>query len=206
MGHMIGPPALKFRMKKFELLSSVGAGAGLVSGAAGAAAAGDIAVVGAALAAGDIAVAGAVPSAGDMAGEVVVSSVAATEAPGAAASVPVERAGEVAGALGGLIAGLVAGGAAGLCAKLVSAAVMEQRLTISVFFILAGGWSTDDSGDFLISFVYFRGNVCTSSKSFGNFSQGRFVPMSFTYSDSLCSGDVEEARPTNQGKLFFIFS
>lgn len=116
-------------MKKFELLISDGAGA-LASGATVAVSVGDIAVAGAVLAAGDMA--GAVPSAGDMAGAVVVPGAAATEAPGAAASAAVERAGEVAG---GLIAGLVAGGGAGLCAKLASAAVMEQRLTISVFFI-----------------------------------------------------------------------
>ena len=142
---MIGPPARKFRMKKFELfVDSSGAGAGLASGAtvavtAEVAAAGDVTAPGDVAAAGEVASAGevpAVPSAGDRAGAVVAPGAAGTEAPGAAASGAVGTAVEVTGAPGELIAGLVAGGGGGLCARLASAAVTEQRLTISVFFIL----------------------------------------------------------------------
>ena len=130
-------------------MGSDGAGAALASGVTVAVTAGDIAVAGAVPAAGDMAGAVVVPGdtateAPGAAGAVVVSGAAATEAPGAAASAAVERAGEVVGAPGGLISGL----AAGLCAKLASAAVMEQRLTISVFFISGRLWcSTKDSGD-----------------------------------------------------------
>jgi len=129
---MIGPPALKFRMKKFELGASAGAGAGLVSAATVAVTAGVATAAGEPAAA----VAAGLPASGATAGATVVPG-AATDAPGAAASGDVERAGEVSDAAGGLIAGLIAGGAAGLCAKLVSTTLREQRLTISVFFIFS---------------------------------------------------------------------
>lgn len=126
---MIGPPALKFRMKKFPLsMGADGAGAALASGATVAVTAGEV------TAAGEVsAIAGTVPGAGGTAGSTAVPGAAATEASGAAASGEAARAGEVAGASGGFIAGLVAGG--GLCAKVASARLREQRLTISVFFI-----------------------------------------------------------------------
>ena len=139
---MIGPPAVKFRMKKFELsVGADGAGAALASGVTVAVTVGEVTATGEVTAAGEVsAVAGAVPGAGGTAGATVVPGAAATEAPGAAASGEVARAGEVAGTSGGFIAGLVAGG--GLCAKPASARLREQRLTISVFFI----WSRVDGG------------------------------------------------------------
>jgi hypothetical protein len=132
IGHMIGPPALKFRMKKFEVC--VGSdGAALASGVT-------VAVtVGGVTAAGEVpAVAGAVPGAGGTTGATVVPGATATEAPGAASAGARERPGEAASAGDSAgIAGLVPEGAAGLCAKPVSATVREQRLTISVFFIFS---------------------------------------------------------------------
>ena len=135
-------------MKKFELFVSSGAGAGLASG-----------------------VTVAVPGAGGTPGAPVVSG-AATDAPGAAASGAVERAGEVSGAGGGFSAGLVAGGAAGLCAKLVSATLREQRLTISVFFI----FSRVDDGQKIspigAAVVYSKENCRPSSLIFFEFLAG----------------------------------
>src|SRR5439155_1623121 len=46
IGHMIGPPAWKFRMKKFLFFSLSGAGAGLASGATVAETAGEAAAAG----------------------------------------------------------------------------------------------------------------------------------------------------------------
>src|SRR6187399_3318712 len=100
IGHMIGPPALKFRMKKFELGASAGAGAGLVSAATVAVTAGVATAAGEPAAA----VAAGLPASGATAGATVVPG-AATDAPGAAASGAVERAGEVSDAAGGLSAG-----------------------------------------------------------------------------------------------------
>jgi len=136
---MIGPPALKFRMKKFELAVDSD-GAGLASGTTVAVTAGEVA------AAGEVsAVTGAVPGAGGTAGTTVVPGAAASGAPGAvvvAGAVVVPGAAGTAGdapiSAGEAAPGLVAGGADGACAKAVSARVTEHRLTISVFFILAG--------------------------------------------------------------------
>lgn len=134
---MIGPPALKFRMKKFWLFASVSgaAAAGLASGAAEAATAGEVP------AAGLIVAETAALSVGDVPGAAAI--LAAAVAPGAAASgalgdMAVPAAGGTAGddaTPAGDVAGLVAGGADGTWAKTATAMVTELRLTNSVFFI-----------------------------------------------------------------------
>jgi len=143
---MIGPPALKFRMKKFELFVGSG-GAGLASGAT------------VAVTAGEVPAAGVIDAATDSTGEVpgAPGTPAAAVAPGAAASgaagdMAVPAAGGSAGdgarpagddatpagdaaTPAGDVAGLVAGGADGTWAKTATAMVTELRLTNSVFFI-----------------------------------------------------------------------
>ena len=119
---MIGPPALKLRMKKLLL----GGGA---TGPAGLASAATVAET-----VGEVASAGAVPETGGTPGAVVDSGAAATEAPGAALSAGAAAAGDVASAGESVGSAGVVAGAAGLCAKPVSAMVIKQRLTISVFF------------------------------------------------------------------------
>jgi len=113
---MIGPPILKFRMKKFELaVDSDGvtfaapSRAGLVSGTTVAVTAGEVA-----------AASGAVPGAGGTAGATVVPGAAASGAPGAvvvAGAVVVPGAAGTAGdapiSAGEAAPGLVAGEAAG---------------------------------------------------------------------------------------------
>ena len=113
-------------------------GAALASGVTVAVTVGEVRVAGEVTAAGEVAaVSGAVPGAGGTAGATVVPGATATEAPGAAASGAVERAGDAATPAGAASAGLVAGEAAGSWAKAVSAMEAEHRLTISVFFILS---------------------------------------------------------------------
>jgi hypothetical protein len=160
---MIGPPFWKLSMKKF-LLSAFGAGAaaaGLVSGA----------IVAETAEAGLGAVAGA-PA---VVVSVVVVVAGLVTAPGAAgmAGEAARSAGEVATAAGELTAagalasGVVAGAAAGLWAWTLNASEMEQRLTISVFFILNRlvmkfPATVDAAG-------YPRGSEQASSKNFLNF-------------------------------------
>jgi hypothetical protein len=146
IGHMIGPPALKFRMKKFELAVDSDGAAGLASGVTVAVTVAEVAAAGEVAATGEVsAVTGAVPGAGGTAGSIVVPGAAASGAPGAvvvAGAVVVPGPAGIAGdapiSAGEGAPGLVAGGADGACAKAVSARVTEHRLTISVFFILAG--------------------------------------------------------------------
>jgi len=158
---MIGPPALKFRMKKFELFSaSGGGGAALASGVTLAVTVGEV------TAAGEVtAVAGDVSGVGGTAGATVVPG-AATDAPGAAASGAVERAGEVSGAADEAIAGLVAGGAAGLWPKVVSATLREQRLTISVVFIFSRIGDGQKIPPIGAAVVYSKENCWPSSQNF----------------------------------------
>ena len=146
---MIGPPASKFRTKKFRLTLG-SAGAALASGSTFAlpasvgAAAGEVSA-GEVAAAGEMSAAtGAVPGAGGTAGTTVVPGAAASGAPGAvvvAGAVVVSGAAGTAGdapiSAGEGAPGLVAGGADGACAKAASARVTEHRLTISVFFIFS---------------------------------------------------------------------
>src|SRR5262245_60927503 len=129
IGHMIGPPARKFRMKKLELFCSSAAGAaGLASGATVAVtAAGDVPAAGTAGevptagvvpgAAGEAPNAGAVPgAAGDSAGAVPGAAgdiAGAAPVPGAFVSVTGEVAGAAFRSAGVVPAGLVAGVAAG---------------------------------------------------------------------------------------------
>ena len=132
---MIGPPALKFRMKKFELFVGSSGGAGLASGVTLAVTVGEVPAAGAIVASIDAPAAGAVPGAAGTLGATVVPGAAASGAPGA---VVVPGAGGTAGDAArsaGDAAGLVAGGADGTWAKAATAMVRELRLTNSVFFI-----------------------------------------------------------------------
>jgi hypothetical protein len=145
IGHMIGPPALKLRMKKFELAVDSDGGvtfaepsrAGLVWGTT------------VAVTAGEVSVAGAAP------GAVVVSGAAAGDAP--------ISAGEAA-------SGLLAGGADGACAKAASARVTEHRLTSSVFFIVGRLMVDRKIAGSVGDIVYHKANRGASSKTFQIFS------------------------------------
>jgi hypothetical protein len=184
IGHMMGPPALKFRMKKFELAVD-SAGAGLASGAIVAVTAGE------ATAAGEVAVAGVVPGAPGTAGATVVPAsgapgtagaavvpgAAASGAPGAvvaAGAVVVSGAAGTAGdapiSAGEAASGEVAGGADGACAKAVSAMVTEHRLTSSVFFIVGRLMVDRKIAGSVGEIVYHKANRGASSKTFQIFS------------------------------------
>ena len=146
---MIGPPALKFRIKKFELFVGSGAaGLALASGTTVAETAGEVP------AAGDVAgtdapatglVSGApvTPCAGVVPGTPASGAPGTAVVPGAAGTAgdAATPAGDVAIPAGdaatpaGDIAGLVAGGADGTWAKPATAIMTELRLTNSVFFI-----------------------------------------------------------------------
>ena len=138
---MIGPPLVKFSIRKFEVKTPpFAAGVGEAAGAALAVAAGDTAVV-----AGE----SAVVAAGDIPGAI------AGDIPGATEGAPI---GEPRGAMGAVVAGLrpragVASGAMeggaggdmagdGGCARLASASEKEQRQTVSSVFIIMDGWKT----------------------------------------------------------------
>src|SRR5262249_55959112 len=133
---MIGPPALKFRMKKFELFAgSDGAGAGLASAATVAVTAGELPAAGLT----DASVAGEVGrgGAGPRAAAVPPGAAAGGGAGDMVAPAAGETAGDAARPVGddatpaGDVAGLVAGGADGTWAKTATAMVTELRLTNS---------------------------------------------------------------------------
>jgi len=148
---MIGPPALKFRMKKFELFVGSGGGAALGSGATvavtaaeaagagevAAAAPGEIAVAGEVPISGEVPTAGAVPgAAGDISGAVAPGAAAAGAFGAVVVSVAGDTPGDAAASAGDVPAGAVAGDTAGFWPKAARVSVAEHRLTISVFFIL----------------------------------------------------------------------
>src|SRR5256885_1569807 len=110
IGHMIGPPALKFRMKKFEFF---------VVSRAGPASAGLAPAAGASVAETAAPVVGAVPGAGGTPGAVVVPGATASGAPGAVV-VPGATASGAPGAVvvAGVIAVSAGGEAVGAWAKL----------------------------------------------------------------------------------------
>jgi hypothetical protein len=191
---MIGPPALKFRMKKLLLGAGAAGAAGLASAPAAGATAGEVAAAGA-----------AVPDTGGIAGAVVEPGAAATEAPGAALSAGAAAAGEDATAEVSVgSAGVVAGLAAGSWAKLVSAVVMRQRLTISVFFILAGGVRQKIPALMDIP-VYHKGNARSSRKSFCAFCGGEVVPIHYFIRIDSSSGLRERPAKVFKASFFSLF-
>jgi hypothetical protein len=137
IGHMIGPPLVKFSIRKFELKTPpFAAGVGDAAGAALAVAAGEAAVV---PGGSPVVAAGDIP--GERAGDMAGAPKGVT--PGAAAAGLIPRAGDVAGATCGWTAGGAAGDVAGGgCARLASASVKEQKQTVSSVFIFRDGWKT----------------------------------------------------------------